>query len=102
MVNFRPIGNQVVVEMDADKEKSKGGLYLPQTNEKVSKPITGKVIAVGNGKKFANAEIGVMTVKAGDKVLFGKYAGSEVELDDKLYYIMSEDDIMAVIEEEVR
>jgi len=99
MISFKPIGNQLVIEMPEDKTMTKGGLYLPQIEEKVSKPVTGIVIAAGPGKRLSSGVVAPMTVKAGDKILFGKYTGSELELDEKLYYVMSEDDVMAVIEE---
>jgi len=81
-----------------DEERtSKGGIVIPDSA--AEKPIKGEVIAVGKGKILENGEIRALDVKAGDKVLFGKYSGTEVKVDDEELVVMKEDDIMAIIED---
>jgi len=94
---IRPLGDRVVVEPLEAEEKTKGGIILPDTAKE--KPQEGKVVAVGKGKVNDKGEIIPMEVKVGDKVLYGKYAGTEVTVDDKQYIILKEDDILAIVEE---
>ncbi len=94
---IRPLGDRVVVEPLEAEEKTKGGIILPDTAKE--KPQEGKVVAVGKGKVNDKGEIIPMEVKVGDKVLYGKYAGTEVTVDDKQYIILREDDILAIVEE---
>lgn len=92
---IKPIGDRVLVE-PLDKEMEKvGSLYVPDTAKE--KPQQGKVIAVGTGKKDGDKVI-PLTVKAGDMVLYGKYSGTEIKYDGKEYLIMSENDVLAIIE----
>ncbi|MCM8772269.1 MAG: co-chaperone GroES [Candidatus Omnitrophica bacterium] len=94
---IRPLGDRVVVEPLEAEEKTKGGIILPDTAKE--KPQEGKVVAVGKGKLNEKGELIPMEVKVGDKVLYGKYAGTEVNIDDKQYIILREDDILAIVEE---
>lgn len=89
-VNIKPLADRVVVEAAAAEEKTAGGIIIPDTAKE--KPQRGKVVAVGNGKKDEP-----VTVKVGDNVLYGKYAGTEIQIDGKDYLIMRESDIFAVI-----
>jgi len=94
---IRPLGDRVVVEPLEAEEKTKGGIILPDTAKE--KPQEGKVVAVGKGKMNDKGELVPLEVKVGDKVLYGKYAGTEVTVDDKQYIILREDDILAIVEE---
>ena len=89
-MNIKPLADRVLVEPAAAEEKTAGGIIIPDTAKE--KPQKGKIIAVGAGKKDEP-----MTVKAGDTVLYGKYAGTELEWEGKKYLIMKETDILAVI-----
>ncbi|MES2998272.1 MAG: co-chaperone GroES [Pseudomonadota bacterium] len=91
-----PLQDRVLVERAVEEEKSKGGIVIPDTAKE--KPIKGTVRAVGPGKRLESG-IQLMSVKVGDKILFGKYAGTEVKLENKEYIVMREDDIMAIITE---
>ena len=94
-LKLRPIGDRVIVQRLGSVEKTKSGLYLPDTAQE--KPQEGKVIAVGSGKTLKNGKVVPLSVKAGDRILFGKYSGSEIKLDDKEYVFLNEDDILAII-----
>ncbi|MFN4228128.1 MAG: co-chaperone GroES [Candidatus Ratteibacteria bacterium] len=94
---IRPLGDRVVVEPLEAEEKTKGGIILPDTAKE--KPQEGKVVAVGKGKTNEKGELIPLEVKVGDKVLYGKYSGTEVTVDEKQYIILREDDILAVVEE---
>jgi len=86
----------MLVERLEEREVKKGGIIIPDTAKE--KPQEGKVIAVGNGKVSDEGKKIPLEVKAGDKILFGKYSGSEVKLDDKEYLIMREEDVLAILE----
>ncbi len=94
-MNLKPIGEKVIVEILKAKDKTKGGIILPDTAKE--KPQEAKVIAVGSGKTLSNGKVIAPDVKAGDTVIFGKYSGSEVKVDDKEYLIIEHDDILAVV-----
>ena len=95
-MKIRPLHDRLLVERLEEKEVKKGGIIIPDTaNEK---PQEGKVIAVGNGKVTDEGKKIPLDVKAGDKILFGKYSGSDVKIDDKEYLIMREDDVLAILE----
>ncbi|MBI3320197.1 MAG: co-chaperone GroES [Candidatus Omnitrophica bacterium] len=94
-LKLKPIGDRVIVQRLGSAEKSKGGLYLPDTAQE--KPQEGKVIAVGSGKMLKNGKIVPLSVKPGDKIIFGKYSGSEIKVDEKEYVFLSEDDILAIV-----
>ena len=94
-LKLKPIGDRVIAQRLGSAEKTKGGLYLPDTAQE--KPQEGKVIAVGSGRTLNNGKLIPPSVKAGDRILFGKYSGSEIKVDDKEYVFLSEDDILAIV-----
>ena len=91
-----PLHDRIVVSRIEAEEKTAGGIIIPDTAKE--KPQEGKVKAVGNGKVTDEGKKIPLDVKAGDKILFGKYSGSEVKLDDKEYLIMREEDVLAILE----
>jgi chaperonin GroES len=95
-MKIRPLHDRILAERLEEKEVRKGGIIIPDTAKE--KPQEGKVIAVGNGKVSDDGKKIPLDVKAGDKILFGKYSGSEVKLDEKEYLIMREDDVLAILE----
>ena len=94
-MKFRPLHDRVLVESLDSEEKTAGGIIIPDTAKE--KPQEGKVIAVGPGSKTEDGKIVPMDVKVGDRVLFGKWSGTEVKIDGKEYSIMKESDIMGVV-----
>jgi len=94
-MNFRPLHDRVVVRRLTAEEKSKGGIIIPDTAKE--KPQEGEVVAVGPGARDENGKIVELDVKAGDKILFGKWSGTEVKIDGEELLIMKESDIMGVI-----
>ena len=92
---LKPLGNKVIIEVTESIEKTKGGILLPDTARE--KPQEGKVIAVGTGKVLPSGKVVPLDVKVGDKILFGKYSGSEIKYEGKEYLIMNDDDLLAVI-----
>jgi chaperonin GroES len=92
----RPLHDRVLPKRIDEKDKTAGGLFIPDTAKE--KPLEALVIAVGNGKVLESGAIQPLSVKAGDKVLIGKYSGSEVKLDGKDHIILREDDILGIIE----
>ena len=95
-MKIRPLHDRVVIKRMDEDRTSPGGIVIPDAAAK--KPIKGEIIAVGNGKILENGDIRALDVKAGDKVLFGKYSGTEVKVDGEELLVMKEDDIMAVID----
>jgi chaperonin GroES len=95
-VKIRPLQDRVIVKRIAEEEKSKGGIIIPDTAKE--KPQEGKVIAVGKGKMNDDGKITPLDVKVNDRILFGKYSGTEINVDDEEHLIMREDDILGVIE----
>ena len=94
-LKLKPIGDRVIVQRLGSAEKTKSGLYLPDTAQE--KPQEGKVIAVGSGRTLKNGKVIPLAVKAGDKIIFGKYSGSEIKVDDKEYVFLNEDEILAIV-----
>ena len=94
-MKIRPLADRVVVKRTKEEEKTKGGIIIPDTAKE--KPIEGIVVAVGNGKAMKDGKVRPLDVKAGDRVLFGKYSGTEVKLDGEEHMILREDDILAVL-----
>jgi chaperonin GroES len=92
-----PLNDRVLVKRIDEVQMTKGGIYIPDTAKE--KPIEGKVVAVGSGKVSDSGERVALTVKAGDKVLFGKYAGTEIKVEGEEHLMMREDDILAIIED---
>jgi chaperonin GroES len=95
-MKVRPLHDRILVERLEEKEIKRGGIIIPDTAKE--KPQEGKVIAVGNGKVNDDGKKVPLDVKAGDKILFGKYSGSEVKIDDKEFLIMREEDILAILD----
>jgi chaperonin GroES len=95
-MKVRPLHDRLLVERLEEKEVKKGGIIIPDTAKE--KPQEARVIAVGTGKVTDEGKKIPLDVKAGDKILFGKYSGSEVKIDDKEYLIMREDDVLAILE----
>ena len=94
-LKLKPIGDRVIVQRLGSAEKSKGGLYLPDAAQE--KPQEGKVIAVGSGKTLKNGKTVPLSVKPGERIIFGKYSGSEIKVDEKEFVFLSEDDILAIV-----
>jgi chaperonin GroES len=98
-MNIRPLHDRLIVKREAEERKSPGGIVIPDTA--TEKPTFGRVIAVGKGKVLENGEVRAPEVKKGDKVLFGKYTGTEVKVDGEELVVMREEDVMAVLTTEV-
>ena len=96
-MNFRPLHDRVVVRRIEAEEKTKGGIFIPDTAKE--KPQEGEIVAVGPGARDESGKVQALDVKAGDRVLFGKWSGTEVRLDGQDLLIMKESDIMGVIEQ---
>ena len=94
-MKIQPLGDRVVIEASEAKEKTKGGIVLPDTAKE--KPQEGKVVAVGKGRVADDGKIIPLEAKVGDKVLYGKYSGTEVNIDEKEYLIVKEEDILAIV-----
>lgn len=95
-MNIRPLHDRILVKRLEEESKTSGGLFIPDAAKE--KPIQGKVIAVGSGKRDKDGKLVALDVKAGDKVLFAKYSGSEVKIDGEEHLIMREDDLLAVLD----
>ena len=95
-MSIRPLHDRVLVRRLEDEKKSPGGIVIPDSA--AEKPMQGEVVAVGNGKLQENGQLRPLDVKAGDKILFGKYSGTEVKVDGEELLVMREDDIMGVVE----
>ena len=96
-MKLRPLHDRILVELIEDGEQVKGGIIIPDSAKE--KPQQGKVIAVGNGKRLEDGSIVALDVKEGDRILFAKYAGSEVKIDDNEYLIFREDEVLAILED---
>ena len=97
-MKVRPLHDRVLVKpYEEEEKKTKGGIIIPDTAKE--KPQRGKVVAVGEGRILENGQRVPLSVKVGDEVIFGKYAGTEIEIDEEKYLVMREEDIYAVIEE---
>jgi len=94
-MNFRPLHDRVVVKRVEQEEKSRGGIIIPDTAKE--KPMEGEVVAVGPGARGEDGKIQPLDVKAGDRILFGKWSGTEVKIDGQDVLIMKETDIMGII-----
>lgn len=94
-MKVRPLYDRVIVKRVEEEGKTKGGIIIPDTAKE--KPIEGEIVAVGNGKVLENGKIQPLEVKKGDRVLFGKYAGTDIKIDGEDRLIMREDDIIAII-----
>ena len=95
-MKIRPLYDRIVVKRVETTEQMQGGLYIPDTAKE--KPQEGEVVAVGNGKRLENGTLVPLDVKVGDRILFGKYSGSDIKLDGDEYMIMREDEILGVLD----
>jgi chaperonin GroES len=95
-MKIRPLHDRVIVKRLEEERTSPGGIVIPDTA--TEKPIQGKVVAVGKGKILEDGHVRPLDVKVGDKILFGKYSGTEVKVDGEDYLVMREEDVMAIIE----
>ncbi len=93
-MNLKPLNNRVVIAPEESDKESKGGIVLPDSSQ--DKPSKGRVLSVGDGVMLENGERAAMSVAEGDKVIFSKYAGTEVELDDLTVLILTEDEILCI------
>ena len=95
-MKIRPLHDRVLIKRLEEEDKTAGGLYIPDTAKE--KPIRGKVVAVGDGKRDKDGKVQALEVKAGDKVLFSKYSGTEVKIDGDEHLIMREEDLLAILD----
>ena len=95
-MNLRPLQDRILVKRVEEEAKTKGGIIIPDTAKE--KPVEGKVVAVGKGKVGDDGKRVALEVKAGDRILFGKYAGTDVKIEGDEYLIMREDDVLGIIE----
>jgi chaperonin GroES len=95
MSKIRPLQDRVILKRVKEEEKSKGGIIIPDTAKE--KPVEGLVVAVGAGKILKSGKVHPLDVKAGDRVLFGKYSGTEVKLDGEEHVLLREDDLLAIL-----
>lgn len=95
-MSIRPLQDRVILKRVKEEEKTKGGIIIPDTAKE--KPVEGEVVAVGNGKVLEDGTVKKLDVKVGDRVLFGKYSGTEVKLEGEERLIVREDDILAVLD----
>lgn len=93
---LRPLYDRVIVKRVEGEEKTKGGIIIPDTAK--DKPLEGEIVAVGQGKVMDNGEVRPLHVKVGDRVLFAKYAETEIKLDNETYLLLREDDLLGVLE----
>jgi chaperonin GroES len=95
-MNIRPLYDRIVVKRIESTETMQGGLYIPDSAKE--KPQEGEVVAVGKGKRLEDGKVIALDVKAGDRILFGRYSGSDIKLDGEEYLIMREDEVLGVLE----
>ena len=94
-MNFRPLHDRMLIKRIEEKESVKGGIIIPDTAKE--KPQEGEVVAVGHGKKTEEGKVITLDVRAGDRILFGKYSGSEVKVDGEALIVMREEDIVGIL-----
>lgn len=95
-MTLRPLHDRILIKRVEEKETVKGGIIIPDSAKE--KPQEGEVVAVGNGKKTDEGKVIALDVKAGDRILFGKYSGNEIKIDDQEYLILREDEVLGVLE----
>lgn len=95
-MNFRPIHDRILIKRVEDRQSAKGGILIPDTAKE--KPQEGAVVAVGNGKREKDGEVVPLDVKAGDRILFGKFSGTEIKIDNEEYLILREEEVLGIIE----
>lgn len=96
-MKIKPLQDRIIVKRLEEEEKTKGGIIIPDAAKE--KPQEGRVIAVGDGKVLDNGQKVALTVKVGDKILFGKYSGTEVKIDGEEHLILREDDVLGIVED---
>lgn len=96
-MKIKPLQDRILVKRIEEEEKTKGGIIIPDAAKE--KPQEGRVIAVGDGKLLENGNKAPLTVKVGDKILFGKYAGTEIKIEGEEHLILREDDVLAIVED---
>ncbi len=96
MANFRPLHDRVLIKRVEAEEKTKGGIIIPDSAKE--KPVEGKVVAVGNGKILEDGKVRALEVKAGDRILFGKYSGTEIKIDGEEHIILREDEVLGILD----
>jgi chaperonin GroES len=96
-MKIKPLQDRLVVKRLEEEEKTKGGIIIPDSAKE--KPQEGRVVAVGDGKMLESGQKAPLTVKAGDKILFGKYSGTEIKIDGEEHLILREDDVLAIVED---
>ena len=94
-MNFRPLHDRILIKRIEEKETVKGGIIIPDTAKE--KPQEGEVVAVGKGKKTEDGKVIPVDVKAGDRILFGKYSGAEIKMDNQEYLILREDEVLGIL-----
>ena len=95
-MNFRPLHDRILIKRIEEKETVKGGIIIPDSAKE--KPQEGEVVAVGGGKKEKDGKVVPLDVKAGDRILFGKYSGTEIKIDNEEYLILKEEEVLGVLE----
>ena len=95
-MKIKPLGDRVLIKPSEEKEKTKGGIVLPDTAKE--KPQEGEIVAVGEGRRTEDGKTIPLTLKVGDRVLYGKYSGTEITVDGEEYLIMREENVLAIIE----
>jgi len=95
-MNIRPLQDRILVRRVQEEEKTRGGIIIPDTAKE--KPIEGEIVAVGTGKVLDDGKVRPLAVKAGDRILFGKYAGNEIQVNGVEHLILREDEILGVVE----
>ena len=95
-MNFRPLHDRILIKRIEEKETVKGGIIIPDTAKE--KPQEGEVVAVGHGKKTDEGKVIALDVKAGDRILFGKYSGAEIKMENQEYLILREEEVLGIIE----
>ena len=96
-MKIKPLQDRIIVKRLEEEEKTKGGIIIPDAAKE--KPQEGEVIAVGDGKILENGQTLALTVKVGDKILFGKYSGTEIKIDGEEHLILREDDVLGIVED---
>ena len=95
-MKFRPLHDRILIKRVEEEEKTKGGIIIPDSAKE--KPVEGKVVAVGNGKRLDDGKLQALDVKVGDRILFGKYNGTEIKLDGEEHLILTEEDVLGILE----
>ncbi|RYE06430.1 MAG: co-chaperone GroES [Rickettsiaceae bacterium] len=95
MTNFKPLHDRIAVKPTEQDEKTTGGIYIPDAAKE--KPVQGEVVAVGQGTRDANGVVHALEIKVGDKIIYGKWSGTEVKIDDQNLMIMKESDVMGIV-----